>query len=289
MPSFRETLCSGRILLMDGAMGTELLRAGIGSRECFELWNLTHPERVGAIHRAYLDAGAQCLLTNSFQSNPAALARHGLLDRLEEINAAAVRLARLAAGPDRWVLGDVGPLFPLETANLGRVLRSLRGIDAILLETWSVDGLEAADIAVRPEWNPDHLPVLLSFTFRGPSEPGGVPCLADGALPEQVAVAAGRRGIAALGANCGKNVGMSEMAEVLRRYRTATGLPLFARPNAGSPLPSETGWRYSLGPDEMAAAVPALVKAGATMIGGCCGTTPAHVAALRCALLLATY
>jgi 5-methyltetrahydrofolate--homocysteine methyltransferase len=285
MPSFREALHSGRILLMDGAMGTELLRAGMGPRECFEAWNLTHPERISAVHRAYADAGAQCLLTNSFQSNPTALAGHGLADKLEAINAAAVALARRAAGPERWVLGDVGPIQPLTPASLGRTLLSLRGVDAILLETWSADGVRAAEIALRPEWNPEGVPVLLSFTFR--SSPPHAPCLEDGTSPEQVAAAVGQGGVAAVGVNCGKDIGLAENAEILRRYRTATPLPLFARPNAGSPAPPSRGarglrsdWDYPLGPDQLAAGVVALLQAGATMVGGCCGTTPAHIAAL---------
>src|SRR5438105_793177 len=109
MPSFLDTLHAGRVLLMDGAMGTELQRAGIGPGACYEAWNLTHPERVRAIHEAYVGAGAECLLTNTFQANEAALARHGLAGQLPTIVQAGVRLARAAAGPGCFVLGGVGP------------------------------------------------------------------------------------------------------------------------------------------------------------------------------------
>ena len=108
-PLFLDALRSGRVLLMDGAMGTELQRAGLKPGECGELWNLTHPEKVRAIHQAYVDAGAEVLLTNTFQANPAALARHDLDGQLGMICQVAVDLAREAAGPDRWVLADVGP------------------------------------------------------------------------------------------------------------------------------------------------------------------------------------
>src|SRR5262245_57518579 len=109
MSRFGEALRRGRVVLMDGAMGTELLRDGLQPGECPELWNLTHPERVLTIHRAYVAAGAECLLTNTFQANPLALRRHGLADRLEEIVRAGVELARSAAGPERFVLADIGP------------------------------------------------------------------------------------------------------------------------------------------------------------------------------------
>jgi len=106
MSRFLEALQSGRVLLMDGAMGTELQRANLQPGECGELWNLTEPERVRAIHQAYVDAGARCLLTNTFQANPLALARYDLDDQLAVMCQAAVDLAREAAGPDRWVFAD---------------------------------------------------------------------------------------------------------------------------------------------------------------------------------------
>src|SRR5262249_20221403 len=109
MTRFLEALRSGRLLLMDGAMGTELQRAGIQPGDCYELWNLTHPERVQAIHQAYVDAGAQCIVTNTFQANSKSLARFGLVDQLETINRAAVRLARsVTANP--FVLASIGPM-----------------------------------------------------------------------------------------------------------------------------------------------------------------------------------
>src|SRR6202035_4244689 len=113
MSRFLDALRSGRVLLMDGAMGTELQRAGLRAGECGELWNLTHPEKVRAIHQAYVDAGAEVLLTNTFQANPAALARHNSADQLNAICRAAGEHARHAAGPDRLVLADVGP-FSIE-------------------------------------------------------------------------------------------------------------------------------------------------------------------------------
>src|SRR5205807_6479451 len=109
MSRFLEALHSGRVLLMDGAMGTELQRAGLKEGERGELWNLTHPDRVRAIHQAYVDAGADCLLTNTFQANPIALARHDRADDLELINQTAVKLARSVAGANRFVVADIVP------------------------------------------------------------------------------------------------------------------------------------------------------------------------------------
>src|SRR4051812_13922814 len=108
MSRFLDALCSGRVLLMDGAMGTELQRAGLEPGECGELWNLTHPERVRAVHQAYLDAGAEVLLTNTFQADEPSLARHGLGGEETSIRRAALRLAEEVAGHRQWVLANLG-------------------------------------------------------------------------------------------------------------------------------------------------------------------------------------
>src|SRR5947209_1594136 len=152
MPDLLQALHSGRVLLMDGAMGTQLQRAGIGPGECYELWNLTHPERVAAIHRAYADAGAVCLLTNTFQANPAALARHGCADRLDAILRAGVALARAAAGPERFVLADVGPVEQPHLHVIAEMVRPLCDADGLLIETCSdVETLRAVLAALRAE------------------------------------------------------------------------------------------------------------------------------------------
>ncbi len=284
MSRFLEALHSGRVLLMDGAMGTELQRAGIGEGECYESWNLNHPERVRAIHQAYADAGAEVLLTNTFQGNPAALARRGLGDRLEDVLQAGLRLARDVAGEMGFVLGDVGP-FETSTdfGRLGQsrqIVEAFRGADGLLVETASDDHdllgfLQARLVAKAVET----LPVVFSLTFRR---------LADGRLNS----AGGRRledcirealcfPIAALGVNCGRDIGMGDVIEIVRRYRAVTDLPIFARPNAGTPTRDGDRWVYPLTPEALAARLPELLEAGACMVGGCCGTTPEHIAACR--------
>jgi 5-methyltetrahydrofolate--homocysteine methyltransferase len=284
MSDFLRALRSGRVLLMDGAMGTELQRAGIGAGECYELWNLTHPDRVWAIHRAYVLAGAECLLTNTFQANPAALTRLGLQDRLEEIGAAAVRVARSAGGPATFVVASVGPGAGEESSADGfdRVARALGGADALLLETCSrhpdvVLARRAAEVAV----NPAGLPVLLSFAFRATGSAARPYTLEWDVTPEHAAELAGRTGIAGLGVNCGRDMSINDVLGILRRYRSATDLPLFARPNAGPPTRAGDRWVYPHTPGEMAARLPELLQAGVSMVGGCCGTMPEHIAAFR--------
>jgi 5-methyltetrahydrofolate--homocysteine methyltransferase len=278
MRDFLGSLRSGKLLFMDGAMGTELQKQGMAEGECYELWNLTHAEQVRSIHRAYVDAGADCLATNTFQANPAALARFGLENRLEEIIHAGIDLARSAAGPEPFVLASVGP-FPLSEDSLGRVLRSMNQADGILLETWSDSFEQVIALAVDPACNPARLPVCLSLAFL--NGPGGEPCLPiSGQSPPAVARIAARYPIAALGANCGKDIGAEQMRAIVAGYRSATDLPLFVRPNAGSPQKFDGHWIYPHSPAEMANWLSSL---DVNMIGGCCGTTPVHIVMLRLA------
>jgi 5-methyltetrahydrofolate--homocysteine methyltransferase len=279
MTDLLRTLTSGRVLLVDGAMGTELQRAGIQPGECYELWNVTHPDRVQAIHQAYWDAGAECLTTNTFQANPAALARFGLVDQLEAINAAALRLARGVSGHP-FVLASVGPMdVATDPTGFDRTLRSLADADALLLETWSDQFDAAVRRATCRDANPRQLPVLLSLTFLKPNKPGQLPCLPSRLTGRDAARRAMDLGIAAIGTNCGREIDLMEMAAILHEFRSVADLPLFARPNAGTPVASGSGWDYPRSLEQMAAGIPELIAGGAQMIGGCCGTTPAHIAA----------
>jgi len=260
-------------------MGTELLRAGGGEQECRELWNLTHPERVQAIHQAYVNAGARVLLTNSFQLNPEALDRHGLRPRLAEMERAAVALARSAAGQERFVLGDVGPIGGEPDANpdtVTEIVRSLEGVDGLLLETYSSPA--ALDLA-RALGESTSIPVLLSLTYE--RDGSARPVSRGGQSPEWYAERARGSHVAALGVNCGRDMDMEAIGEVIRRYRRVCDLPLFTRPNAGTPSRMAEGWIYPESPERLASRLPELLEAGAIMIGGCCGTTPEHIAAFR--------
>jgi 5-methyltetrahydrofolate--homocysteine methyltransferase len=259
MNKFVKALHSGRVLVMDGAMGTELQRAtgALGG----EALNLSRPEIVCQVHRSYLDAGAEVLLTNTLQANPVTLG-----ESHQAIWRAAIDLAR---EDDRlhFVVADIGPITNLTDDIAATMLRDCAGVDAVLLETWSsVDDLETfARIAT--------VPLMVSFTFAHD-------WLADDRV-EVFARAAKRNGVIALGANCGKEIDMADMLAIVRRYRAVCDLPIFVRPNAGTPTLMDGKWVYPRTPQGMAAELPALMEAGIAMIGGCCGTTPEHVRAFR--------
>jgi 5-methyltetrahydrofolate--homocysteine methyltransferase len=294
MSRFLKALRPGRVLLMDGAMGTELQRAGVRRGDCGELWNVTHPERVRAVHQAYVGAGARVLLTNTFQIVVAAIAcraplfaapgRNDEKECLIALQAAACALARSACGPEGFVLADIGSYTAQSTGEefsdfsmLRQAVRWVGPVDGILLETCSTPRVQwAVRQAARIAGD---VPILLSMTYRRTAAgrietPGGQP-------PEWFAERAGGWGVSALGVNCGRDLGMDEVIDVVRRYRSATDLPLFARPNAGSPSGSGKRRTYPHTPAQMAARLPDLLAAGATMVGGCCGTTPEHIAAFR--------
>ena len=285
MARLLQALRSGRVLLMDGAMGTELRRRGLADAGCGEQWNLTEPDRVAAAHQAYVDAGAECLLTNTFQANRPALAKHGLEDRLEDICESAVAIARSVAGESCLVLADLGPV-PEDAASrlsdpqsLEEIIPDLQDVDGLLLETFSDPlALFVAKHCRVVSWA-DGAPILLSLAYQ--RDPKGGLCTRSGHPPEWFAMQARQYGVAALGVNCGRDLGMDDVIEIIRRYRKVTDLPLFARPNAGTPSRLGDRWSYPHAPEAMAARLPELLDAGVNMIGGCCGTTPEHITAFR--------
>jgi 5-methyltetrahydrofolate--homocysteine methyltransferase len=282
MSHLLDALRSGRVLLMDGAMGTELQRAGLQPGERGELWNLAHAERVRTIHRSYADAGAEVLLTNTFQADPVNLAKKGSSDHFDAVWEAAIGHARNACPAGGWVLADVGPLdsdgVRLAEKALSWVVRQA---DGLLIETLS--GGESNLLSFYASYtrvNPA-IEFLISFTFL--KTPDGTIETIRGESPETCAWKAYRLGVDALGANCGRNIGMADIAEVIRRYRQRLGdrLPLFARPNAGTPEQVGDRLVYPRTPEMMADGLHEVLEAGVNMFGGCCGTTPAHLAAFK--------
>jgi 5-methyltetrahydrofolate--homocysteine methyltransferase len=291
---FLDKLQSGRILLMDGAMGTELQRAGLPAGVCSEAWNLTNPRQVRVVHQEYVQAGAEVLVANTFQANRHALERAAVADPVADVITDGLRLAFCAAAKHHFVLLSIGPwLAPgspsptIEPDVLHAFVPACRCADAILFETWSdpvalglARTLRAHDPALLSR------PMLLSLSFarvQGPERGArGAFLTFDGRhAPEWYASQAEANGFAALGVNCGQNMGVLECAEVLRRFRRETDLPLFARPNAGTPRSTGGTPTWPESPATMAAALPELLETGPAMIGGCCGTTPAHIAAFR--------
>ncbi len=262
-------LRSGRVLLMDGAMGTELLRRSRSPGvECGEQYNLDQPEVVSSIHQAYLDAGADVLLTNTFQANPTTLSRRGLDLQLSAIWQAAIRLARLDPRP-HYVLADIGPIEKLTPDVAAALLDECVDVDGVLLETWS-SFADLERFADRPA-----ISLFVSFTFHRPSDLMTI----EGRSPEECAHTARQLGAVAVGTNCGKEIGMDDMQEIVKRYHDACDLPVFVRANAGTPAKGDM--KYPRTPTALAAGLLPLLEEGIAMIGGCCGTTPEHIRRIR--------
>jgi 5-methyltetrahydrofolate--homocysteine methyltransferase len=295
LPPLLDVLHSGRTLLMDGAMGTQLQLLGLRPEENAATWNILHPKRVAAVHAAYRAAGAEVLLTNTFlmfaSSYAEQLARDGLTwsDRFvpwweayERIGPQCYRIADLGpvAGPESGhELGDLRSLWVPDTCPECHSSECHHCPDAVLLETCSTARVRQALARLRRFTS---VPLLLSLTYQRDSKGRLVTRAGHG--PEWFAKRAAEYGIAALGANCGKDIGMDEIIAIVRRYRQETDLPLFARPNAGTPIRAWGHLVYPETPERMADRLLELIAAGASMVGGCCGTTPAHIAAFQSAL-----
>lgn len=289
MSRFLEALRSGRVLLMDGAMGTELQRAGLPDGGGGEEWNISHPQRVRAVHRAYVEAGAEVLLTNTFQANPVTRVDRYWHFSLDRVAGSAIEIALSSLRQGGFLLGDVGAFQSgpgardrLQHLHDCRALHAaFQGVDAILAETWTHRAsLRSLVLAGAGEGgNSPGLPVLVSVTYQLDGLRRPVTRL--GESPQRWARFAEKVGAAALGVNCGRDIGMGDVIEIVRRYRDHTDLPVFARPNAGTPVRVGDHWVYPQTPEMMAERLPELLEAGVSMVGGCCGTTPAHIAAFR--------
>jgi homocysteine S-methyltransferase len=287
MSFFLERLSRGPVLC-DGAMGTLLYAKGVFINRCYDELNVSQPEIVGAIHAEYAKAGAEVLETNTFGANHYRLLRHGFEARVGEINRAGVRLARAAAGKNVMVAGSVGPLG-VRIEPLGKIGREEaraafreqigaladEGVDLILLETFgSIDELHQAVLAAR-EAAPG-VPVVAEVTI---DDEGNA---LDGAEPETFGVRLTDFGVDVVGCNC--SIGPAAMLDTIERLRRVTSLPLAAQPNAGMPRSVEGRNIYLCSPEYMASYARKFVAAGVSLVGGCCGTTPEHIKAMKSAL-----
>lgn len=281
-----------RVLLCDGAIGTELQKTGLEPGACGERLNLDRPELVLAIHKGYVDAGSDCITTNTFGASRIMLERHGCADDVEAINRAAVRLVReaLGTGPG-YVLGDVGPLggllepygdlsevraraaFAEQTAVLVEA-----GVDAILVETQT--SLEELGIAISAAREAGAPTVIASMAYDVTHDNQDLRTMM-GVAPEDAARFMTDAGVDVLGVNCGGGVDVEWAARAVRRYRTVSDLPTLAQPNAGQPVLENLQVIYKEEPEAMAAQLPLLLDAGASIVGGCCGTTPHHILLFR--------
>ncbi len=292
MNDLLSLLQSSTTLLADGAMGTLLHAHGFRFDQCFDELNLTHPAAVAEIHRAYIESGAQIILTNTFGANRYKLAKHGLADKVAEINRAGVELARRvvnASFRQVWIAGDVGPLG-VRLAPFGRVqpqearaafreqiqALSEAGADLIVIETIT-DRFEIVE-AIQAAREVTSLPVVASMTFTRDDRT----LLGDD--PTTVARTIHQAGADLIGVNC--SGGPSQLLRILRQMRRAVPEAHFwVKPNAG--WPEHVGGRvmYAATPEYFRDFVAEFRKAGASIIGGCCGTTPEHIAAMHQALI----
>jgi len=280
----RERLTAGGHLLADGATGTQLQARGLSSGECSEAWTLSHPEAVRAVAADYAAAGSHLIYTNSFGANPWRLERHGLGGRFEELNELAARLAREGVGEERWVVGSMGPtgefLAPLGTlepeavaAAYGRQAAALAagGADALVCETFAA--IEEIEAAVRGARAATDLPIIASLTYGT----GGRTMM--GVSPTQAATVLREAGADVIGLNCGDDLGV--VLPVVAGYRAAApGLPVLVKPNAGMPEIRNGEPVWPVPPQEFADLARTWLAAGAGILGGCCGTSPAFIAAL---------
>lgn len=288
MRPFRERLSGALPVLADGAMGTMLFARGLKSGDCPELWNLERPADLSAVARLYLEAGSEIVQTNTFGASPLKLAAYGLEGKAAEINRAGVLAARAAAGDRAYVsascgpsgrmlrpYGDTAPEAVLESFAVQMAALAEAGADLILIETMT--DLSEAVLAVQAARRAaPALPVAATMTFDRTRR--GFFTMMGASIPaacERLAAA----GADALGANCGN--GIETMVLAAAELRSATRLPIVIQANAGLPEVVDGRLSYAETPEFFAEKARALADSGVAVVGGCCGTTPGHIAALR--------
>jgi 5-methyltetrahydrofolate--homocysteine methyltransferase len=288
MPSFLDLLAERRVLLADGATGTNYQNMGIEPGVAPEEWVVDEPGKVQELHRRVAEAGSDLVLTGSFGGSSLRLADEALHGRAVEVNRRAAELARDAVGDDVLVAGSLGPTGHL-TEPLGPLTRKLAvstyaeqaraladgGVDLLVLETffsldeglWALEGIKSAS----------DLPLVVAYSYDQGTK------TMMGLSPTQVVEAFAPLGIAAIGANCGKSLADTD-AIVDELVAAADGLPLWVKPNAGVPRMVGDAVIYDAGPDDLAQHIRGYVDRGARIVGGSCGSTPEHHAAIAAVL-----
>jgi methionine synthase I (cobalamin-dependent) len=283
-PFIQKLLAYGPVLT-DGAWGTELQARGLTTGDFPDAWNLTHADRVGEVAQSYIAAGSGVILTNTFGANRLRLAGHDLAERVVEINRKGVEISRRAAEGEAFVFASIGPsgkLLMSGEVNEDELRAAFDeqacaladgGADALVVETMS--DLAEAVLAVKAA-RATGLPVIACMVFDSGKNKDRTMM---GATPEQVAPALAEAGADVIGANCGQ--GIAGFVEICRRLRSATDRPIWIKPNAGMPEIVDGRVLYRTTPEEFASFGPALVAAGANFLGGCCGSNPKFIAALK--------
>ena len=287
MNNFLSILKSKRILLCDGAMGTELQRRGLKVGDCPEEYNLSNPKMIQGIHKDYFDAGSDIVETNTFGANRLRLKFYGLDNKVGEINLAAVNNAKEVRPKNKFIAGSIGPLGEL-LEPLGNISEDFAydifgeqakileeaGVDIIYIETMMA--IEEVAIAMKAAKENASLPVAGSMTFElgksGLKTPWGVDV--QTAVNELT-----NAGADIIGSNCGK--GFDEMIQVIREMKMLTTKPILAQSNAGIPELIDGKLFYKETPEMIAPKVQELLKSGVNILGGCCGTNPSHIKKMR--------
>jgi 5-methyltetrahydrofolate--homocysteine methyltransferase len=281
-----------RPLLGDGAMGTQLMLAGLEQGNCGEAWNLEQPERVLAIQRRYAEAGSDCILTNTFGGSRIMLNRHSQAGRAAAINRAAAEIARQAfGGRSGYVIGDIGPfgglMEPYGDFTAAQVREAFQeqaealvdaGADAVIIETQT--SLEELGIGIAAAREAGAACVIGSMAYDVTLD-GSTFRTMMGVDPERAATFMQERGADIVALNCGTGMDMERARHAVERYRAVSDLPVMAQPNAGQPKLIDMKVVYDETPDQMARGVEPLLAAGVGILGACCGSTPEHIRALR--------
>ncbi len=287
MPSFTDLLADRSVLLADGAVGTNFQNMGIEAGVAPEEWVMQAPDRVRELHRRFVEAGSELVLTDTFGATSPRLADGPLAGHAPEVNVRAAELAREAVGAQRLVAGSMGPTGQLVEpfgaltrddcvqayAEQSRALVQ-GGVDLLVLETFFA--LEEAVWAVEGVQGVTDVPLVVSFSFDQGTR------TMMGLSPTDVVAAIEPLGVAALGANCGRSLKDSDA--LVAEFLATTSIPLWVKPNAGVPRIVGDAVVYDADPDTLASHVAAYAEQGARIVGGCCGSTPGHIAAIAAAL-----